>query len=160
MDNSVQNGRIMQINISKGGVPKNAVQEVEVTFDGLVGDQHNDRVSHGGPDQSVCLYSVELIQALQAEGHTIFPGAAGENVTLEGVAWEAIQPGRQLYLGSEVLLEITDYTTPCTKMVPYFKAGDFNRISQLKNPGWSRVYARVLSPGSLCTGQEVSLLNL
>lgn len=43
-------GRIVQISISKGGVPKLAVPEADVTTTGLVGDGHNNPDIHGGPE--------------------------------------------------------------------------------------------------------------
>ena len=90
---------IFQINVSPGGVPKLPVRSAEVTALELVGDAHNNNVVHGGPTRAVCLYSLERILALQAEGHPIFPGATGENVTLAGVDWDAVVPGVRLQAG-------------------------------------------------------------
>ncbi|MFN9577181.1 MAG: MOSC domain-containing protein, partial [Gemmatimonadota bacterium] len=59
-------GRIEQVSISPGGVPKRAVSEARVTRDGLVGDWQLDRKHHGGPDRAVCLLSAELIARLNA----------------------------------------------------------------------------------------------
>ena len=53
--------------------------------DGLEGDRQRDLRFHGGPLRAVSLYSLELIEALQAEGHPIAPGAMGENLTMAGV---------------------------------------------------------------------------
>ena len=38
-------------------------------------------------DKALCLYSFEVIEAWPADGHSIVPGAAGENVTVRGVDW-------------------------------------------------------------------------
>lgn len=54
-------GRIFQINVSKGGVPKLAVRSSEVTPQGVAGDQHREVEIHGGPDRAVCLYSLEKL---------------------------------------------------------------------------------------------------
>jgi MOSC domain-containing protein YiiM len=86
--------RIAQLSVSNGGVPKKAVESVRVTALGLEGDAHRDQEHHGGPERAVCLFAMEAIRALQAEGHPLVPGALGENVTLEGLDWSAIQPGR------------------------------------------------------------------
>ncbi|HEY3341766.1 MAG TPA: MOSC domain-containing protein, partial [Anaerolineae bacterium] len=80
-----QTGHIFQINISHGGVPKRAVFRAQVDTLGVAGDQHRDMVHHGGPDRAVCVYALEKILALQAEGNPIFPGSVGENITLAGV---------------------------------------------------------------------------
>ena len=154
---------IHQISISNGGVPKTAVPQAGVTIDGLAGDVQNNTKNHGGPQRAVCLFSLDVIEALQAEGHSIVPGAAGENVTLAGLppaAWAALQPGTRLTLGTSVALEITSYTAPCGKITGYFADGDSSRIGQDENPGWSRLYARVLSPGVIKTGDSVSVENV
>jgi MOSC domain-containing protein YiiM len=154
------NGRIFQLNSSPGGVPKLPVREASVIESGLVGDSHNFPDIHGGPDRALCLFSLERILELQSEGHPIFPGSVGENVTLSGIDWAAIAPGRQIALGDEVVVEITSYTTPCNSIPDSFCNGKYQRISQKLHPGYSRVYARVLQGGRLIIGQGVRLLNI
>ena len=62
------------INVSRGGVPKTSVFEALVTEHGVDGDRQHDLRHHGGPDRAVSLFSLELIQALQREGHPIAAG--------------------------------------------------------------------------------------
>jgi MOSC domain-containing protein YiiM len=150
--------RIVQLSVSNGGVPKQAVESARVTSLGLEGDAHRDREHHGGPERAVCLFAMEAIRALQAEGHPLVPGALGENVTLEGLDWSAVQPGARLRLGAEVVLEITRYTTPCFNIQPAFRDGDYSLVSQKRHPGRSRVYARVLETGTLRRGNPAQLL--
>ena len=150
-------GRIFQLNSSPGGVPKLAVREAQVTELGISGDDHNFPDIHGGPERAVCLFSLERILELQAEGHPIFPGAVGENITISGIDWNEVTPGQQLALGNEVLLEITSYTSPCNSIPDSFLGGRYQRISQKVHPGYSRVYARVLRPGKIVIGQTVQL---
>jgi MOSC domain-containing protein YiiM len=149
--------RIFQINVSDGGVPKLPVHAATVTPLGLEGDRQNDREHHGGPDRALCLYSLERILALQAEGHPIFSGSTGENLTLSGLDWDKLAPGARLSLGDEVTIEIVSYTSPCPKLVNSFAGGQFRRMSQEQHPGWARLYARVLSPGVIHTGDEVNV---
>jgi len=151
--------RIFQLNTSPGGLPKLAVSEAVVTELGLVGDDHRFPDIHGGPERALCLFSLDRILELQAEGHSIFPGAVGENVTILGLDWDRMTPGQRLALGDEVLIEITTYTTPCNSITESFAGGKYQRISQKAYPGYSRVYARVLQPGRLTIGQTVRLLN-
>lgn len=152
-------GRIFQLSVSPGGVPKTAVLEARVHELGLTGDDHRFPKIHGGPDRALCLFSLERILALQQEGHPIFPGAVGENVTITGIDWSQMVPGVKLRLGDEVLLELTTYTTPCNTIPDYFVDGEYQRISQKVHPGWSRIYARVLQEGRLKVGQHVSMVN-
>lgn len=151
-------GRIVQISISPGGVPKRAVDSARVTRDGLEGDAHRDREHHGGPERAVCLYSMEAIRALVAEGHTVSPGALGENVTVEGLEWASVEPGARLQLGTAVLLEVTRYTSPCFNIKAAFVGGEFARVSQKRHPGWSRVYTRVLQEGTIRAGDSARLV--
>lgn len=152
------NGRIVQISVSPGGVPKTPVPSAEVTHAGVEGDAHRDLEHHGGPDRAICLFALEQIRALQAEGHPVVPGALGENVTLEGVEWAHVVPGSRLQLGRHVLLEVTRYTSPCLNIKPAFSHGDYSRVSEKRHPGWSRVYARVLVPGRIEAGDTVRVL--
>src|SRR4051812_27627792 len=137
-------GTVRSINLSNGGVPKKAVGVAQVSRYRVEGDAQRDLRFHGGPERAVCLYSLELIQALRAEGHPIDVGTAGENVTVSGLDWGLVEPGTRMKIGSEVLLEIASFTKPCKTIRESFVEGKFIRISQKLHPGWSRVYARVL----------------
>ena len=149
---------MVQVSVSPGGVPKRPVPLARVTVDGLEGDGHRDREHHGGPERAVCVYAMELIEALRAEGHPVAPGALGENVTVEGLDWSTLVPDACLLAG-DVLLQVTRYTSPCTNITGSFAHGDYSRISQKRHPGWSRVYARVLRPGAIRTGDAVRVLS-
>ena len=92
-------GRVIQVNVSRGGVPKRAVSQAFISATGLENDAQADRRHHGGPDRAVSLYAAELIAALAAEGHPIVPGSTGENLTLEGIDWRALAPGSVLEVG-------------------------------------------------------------
>lgn len=148
-------GQIVQINTSPGGVPKRAVRSVAVGPLGLDGDGVNHPKVHGGPERAVCVWSLEKILALQAEGHPVFPGAAGENLTLTGLDWDVLAPGAVLAFERGVRLQFTNYTTPCRTIAQSFAGGQFKRIGQERHPGWSRLYARVLVTGTLTAGEAV-----
>jgi MOSC domain-containing protein YiiM len=152
-------GVIFQLNCSDGGVPKGRVEEAEVSEMGLVGDRQAHAKIHGGPKRALCLYSLERIEELQREGHPIIPGSAGENVTVKGLDWEKLKPGVRLAVGDEVIVEITSYTNPCKSIAASFIKGNVRRISQKAHPGYSRLYARVISTGRLRVGQEVRVLE-
>lgn len=148
---------IFQINVSAGGVPKRSSAAAWISTQGVEGDHQRNQEVHGGPLRAVCLYSLENILALQEEGHPIYPGAIGENLTLAGVDWQTITPGMQVNLGEGVLLEITKFTTPCNNLTDAFLSGDYGRVSQNQHPGWARVYARVLVEGRVRPGDRVIL---
>lgn len=154
-----QSGTIYQLSVSNGGVPKRPVTEAHVFLGGMEGDTQADRRHHGGPGQDLCLYSLEVIRELQSEGHPIGPGNAGENVTIEGIDWSRVLPGTRLRLGDDVLIEISDYATPCWKNANWFSDGDFNRMNQRVQSGCSRVYASVLQEGLLRVDDSVTALD-
>lgn len=148
-------GTLVAINISRGGVPKRPLDVCSVSQKGLEGDRQRDLRYHGGPDRAVCLFSEDLIAALQGEGHPISAGTIGENFTLKGIAWAEMIPGAKLDVG-EVCLELTDYAAPCNNIAGSFQRRYIGRVSQQANPGWSRLYARVLKEGTVRVGDPVA----
>ena len=156
-DGAIARGWIHQINVSRGGVPKFPVASAIVNADGLVGDGHDDEQNHGGPQRAVCLFTLEEIERLAAEGNPMYPGAVGENITLRGIPLELLTPGARVALGVETLLEITSYAIPCKTIAGAFSTGDFTRISPKTHPGESRAYARVMRGGEIHEGDEVFL---
>ena len=149
-------GLLLSINVSGGGVPKTPRPWARVETHGVEGDRQEDLRYHGGPDRAVCLYSADLIEALQGEGHPIVPGSIGENLTLIGIDWTQMRPDARVDIG-EVQLEITKATSPCSKIAGSFRDGEFVRVSQKVHPGWSRFYARVLRTGVISVGDRVVL---
>jgi MOSC domain-containing protein YiiM len=148
-------GRLEAINSSRGGVPKAPLFEALITETGLDGDRQRFRY-HGGPDRAVVVYSLDVIRALQREGHPIEIGSVGENLTVSGVEWSAVVPGTELHVGAVRLL-ITAFTSPCESVRPFFADGAFERISQKRHPNWSRVCARVLEGGLVRIGDAVAI---
>jgi len=152
----VTEGTVHQLSISSGGVPKAPVRVAVVGELGIEGDDHEDTTHHGGPERALCLWSLEVIESLQADGHGIYPGAAGENVTVAGIPWERVTSGARLRLG-EVEVEITRPATPCWKNRRWFADGDVSVMDHRRHPGRSRMYARVLTPGTIRPGDRVVL---
>jgi MOSC domain-containing protein YiiM len=153
-------GVIHQISVSTGGVPKRAIDRAIVWEEGLHGDRQADLRAHGGPARAVCLYSLEVIEKLRSEGHTVTPGATGENVTVAALDWSLVVPGVEMRLGDQVRVEVTAYTAPCWKNAQWFRDGAFDRMAQSRHPGESRVYARVLRGGEIRVGDSVELITL
>lgn len=146
--------RVLQINISPGGVPKLPLFEAIVGPTGIEGDGHTYS-GHGGPEKALCLYSLERILDLQAEGHPIYPGSTGENLTITGLDWDRVEPGRRYAVGDSVVMEIASYTEPCPKIAGSFREGAIDRMAQGSHPGWARLYARVVNPGTIRPGDAV-----
>jgi MOSC domain-containing protein YiiM len=151
-------GRVHAINVSDGGVPKLPRDAARIRATGVEGDRQRNLRFHGGPDRAVCLYSADLIRALNDEGHPIAPGTIGENLTIEGLDWASLRRGVTIEAG-EAVLEITSTASPCHNIAASFAHGKFTRVSQKIHPGWSRWYARVLREGAVRVGDAVRLLQ-
>jgi MOSC domain-containing protein YiiM len=153
--------RVASVNISPGGVPKLPVEAAWVGSRGLAGDGHNEpEPSHGGPEQAVCLYSVESIARVAADGHTAFPGAFGENITLEGIELLSLASGDRLEIGDAgVVIQLTKRSEPCQTIAHWFVNRGIARIGSPQHPEDARWYARVLHEGPVRTGDLVERLG-
>jgi MOSC domain-containing protein YiiM len=149
--------QLIQISISQGGVPKLPTHQATVTTAGIEGDKQKNLKFHGGPDRAVCIYSLERIMTLQREGHSIWPGATGENFTIFGLDWNLVTPYTQISFGPDLLLEVSDYAVPCQQISDWFNDRKSIRVSQKLHPGWSRVYCRVLQEGVVRPGDRVQI---
>jgi MOSC domain-containing protein YiiM len=151
-------GKLVQISVSPvGGVPKTRVESARLGLERVEGDKQNNLKYHGGPMRAACLFSLEVIEKLQAEGHPITPGSIGENLTISGLDWNEIKPGVHLQIG-EAVVEITDYTRPCAKIKASFNDGEFMRPWQKTHPGESRLYAKILVEAVVYEGDAVFIL--
>lgn len=151
--------RIFQINVSRGGVPKRAIATADIDGDGITIDRQRDRRHHGGPERALALFALETIVQLQEEGHPIFPGSTGENITTIGIDQASLVPGVRLQLGDTVIVEVMSYCSPCKTIIDSFSDGEFNRISQKLHPGQSRVYVRVIESGRVRAGDAIRVLD-
>ena len=149
---------VVQVSVSPGGVPKTAVPEAHVGLTGLAGDAVRHPTIHGGPERAVCLFAQELIDTLVAEGHPVFPGAVGENLTVAGLDWAALAPETVLEVG-EARVQLTTRVEPCRTIAPYFAGRQFKRIQPARVPGETRWYARVLREGVVRPGDAVRVVT-
>jgi MOSC domain-containing protein YiiM len=157
-------GQIIQINISRGGVPKRPIPEGVITPLGLEGDQCAHPEIHGGPKQAVLLIAAEVVDELIARGYPVYYGALGENLTTRGLDRRQLRIGQQLRAGG-ALIEITKVRGPCSTLDIYgptiqqeiydrkVKAGDH------ASPRWgmSGFYVRVIQPGPVCINDIISV---
>ncbi len=159
-------GKILQINISPGGLPKRAIASGMITPLGLEGDSFAHPQFHGGPRQAVLFIASETIEDLRSRGYPVFYGALGENLTTRGLDPRQLRIGQQLRAGA-ALIEITKVRGPCTQLDvygpaikqeiydPLVKAGDFT------SPRWgmSGFYAMVIEPGPVHPDDVIQLLS-
>src|ERR1043165_8944600 len=96
-------GKIVQINISRGGVPKRPISAVDITQEGLEGDSWNHPEIHGGRRQAVLLIADEVIEKLKSRGYPISRGALGENLTTVGLDPKQMRIGQRFRAGTALL---------------------------------------------------------
>ena len=149
---------LYQINSSKGGVPKLPVETALITYNGLDGDIQKDKRYHGGPNRAISLFSYQLIEKIRAEGHPIYPGSTGENLTLWFPNYEQIAIGDKLQIGNKVILQITSYAAPCKTIKNSFLNEIFIRISHKVYPNQSRLYTKVLVEGEIKKSDSVYII--
>ena len=154
-------GLLVSVNISPGGVPKHPIGRGRMGWRGIDGDRHaTPEPVHGTPAQAACLYAVEAIERVRADGHQAFPGAYGENLTIAGLDWGGLRRGDRIRIGtSGPLLLLTAHATPCDTQAQWFVDGRYGRISQRAHPEDARWYASVLEEGAVAAGDEVRLLR-
>jgi len=163
-------GRIVQINLSKGGIPKLPVPSGRATTLGLEGDACRNLKYHGGPLKALLLVSLEDIELLRQQGFDVFPGALGENLTVERLPFRDLRPGMR-YRTGEAAIELTKLRTPCSTLDVYNRPG-LGRIQDAvydarvkagdaTSPRWGLAgfYASVEHPGLIRTGDIIKLLD-
>jgi MOSC domain-containing protein YiiM/GNAT superfamily N-acetyltransferase len=151
-------GRVLQVNVSPGGVPKLPVERAWVGSLGLEGDRQKHDTLHGGPHRAVALLAIEAIERVQVDGHPIEPGSVGENLTTSGIELATLAPGTRLAIGERLILEISWPANPCDLIVGSFRDGKSGRISILTHPSDSRMYARTLVEGEVRPGDEIRVM--
>jgi len=157
-------GQIASINVSHpGGVPKRPIDRTMITTRGLIGDgQRSKEPVHGGPEKAVCLFGVEQIRRVNADGHHLYPGAIGENLTVSGLDLGGLASGDQLRIGdpaSGPIIQLSDPAAPCKNIAGSFEDWRIARVSHKVRPEDSRWYARVLREGPVVSGDPIELLS-
>ena len=157
-------GQIASINVSHpGGVPKRPIDRTVITTRGLIGDgQRTKEPVHGGPEKAVCLFGVEQIRRVNADGHHLYPGALGENLTVSGLDLGGLASGDRLRIGDPAtgpIIELSDPAAPCKNIAGSFEDWRIARVSHKVRPEDSRWYARVLREGPVVSGDPIELLS-
>jgi MOSC domain-containing protein YiiM len=156
-------GSIVQVNVSRGGVPKRPLPEAWIRADGLDGDSWN-YARHGTPDQKVLIVTTEAIAEMVALGYPLFAGALGENLTVDGIDRRHLRTGQRLVAGDAVI-QLTRLRTPCDTLNVYGRGVQKHlmdkaaRAGDPNSPTWARggFYARVLREGIVRTGDIIAL---
>lgn len=129
---------------------------------GVAGDEQVDRFNHGGIDKAVLAYSGDHFEFWDREypeaplGSPSIPGAFGENLTIGSQTEFDVCVGDRWQVGSCVL-QISQPRQPCWKLSRRWGLTDLaNRVQKSGYSGW---YLRVVEPGSIDLGDELTLIE-
>lgn len=157
---------IVQINVSRGGVPKRPIPSGDVTALGIAGDECAHPGIHGGPQQALLLVTSEGIEELSALGFPLYPGALGENLTTLGLDRRGLRIGQRYRIGA-IIIELTKVRQPCDQLNIYgtgIQKAVYDAQVQAGDPqsprwGLSGFYASVVQPGTIRPGDPITLLD-
>jgi MOSC domain-containing protein YiiM len=159
----VQVGRIAPL--GPEGVPSAFVKHavvgpVRVGLLGLDGDAQADLRVHGGTEKAVYAYSAAHFLPWAREWPELEsrfrPGAFGENLTVDGLAEADLCVGDIHGIGT-ARLQVCQPRQPCFKLALNF--GNSRLPKALVRSGRSGWYYRVLTPGTLQSGDAIELMQ-
>jgi MOSC domain-containing protein YiiM len=158
---------ILQLNISRGGLPKRPVPEAYLAPTGLKGDSWAHPQYHGGPLQAILLITSETLEELRTQGYGVYAGALGENFTTAGLDRGHIRIGDR-YCAGQAIIEITKLRVPCATLnvfnapgLPRIQDAVYDQRVKAGDAASSRwglggFYARVLEAGLVQTGDPIA----
>ena len=139
----MEQGKVVSLQLCVGHRQPMASQErVTVAEGGLEGDRHRNVKSF----RQILLMEKEIL-----DGLSLSPGTIRENVTIEGLAIHGLQPGAQVRLGDEVVLEVTGLCEPCSRM-DEIRPGLRETLDERRG-----VLTRVVAGGQVGLGDGVSV---
>ena len=158
----IHGATVIQINISRGGIPKRPIAEGRLTPLGIEGDSHAHPQFHGGPLKAVLLIGSEVTDQLIAKGYPVFYGALGENFTTRGLDPKILRSGQRLRIGSAVI-ELTTVRIPCSTLDVYGPAikkeiyDKSVRNGDVSSPLWasSGFYASIIKTGRIAPDDPI-----
>lgn len=131
----------------RGTAKRNIIGGVLVENFGLEGDAHG-----GNWHRQVSLLSQDRIDAFNARGAGVIPGAFGENLAVAGLELRTLPVGCRLRVGERALLEITQIGKTCHSSCEIAQ-----RMGECIMPK-EGIFARVLRGGPVAVGDEVRVV--
>ena len=105
---------------------------------------------------------MEDLEALQALGYSVSPGALGENLTIRGIPFRDVRFG-DCFRAGDIVLEITKLRQPCRTLDAIQKGIQLELYDTTPGaPHWGRggFYARVLEEGLIRPGAIIAKADL
>jgi len=143
---------LLSVNVSTGGIPKLPVKICSVTLDGLEGDGR-DHDKHVTKDRAISLIDIEILNQLIKEGYKVYPGAVGENFTVEKLNVQSLEPGDQLSFSGGLVIELVESRRPC------FVLDTLGEQLKTDIIGRCGFLAKVLIENNVTPGEAITVLN-
>jgi len=132
----------------KKGTAKQDVKEGLLKEDyGLVGDAHADCCTH----RQVSLLAMDSIDKMRGLGFDVNPGDFAENLTIEGIDLVSLPVGKRVFIGKEVILEVTQIGKEC-----HAGCAIYRQIGKCIMPK-EGVFAKVIRGGFVRAGDRVRI---
>lgn len=132
------------------GTRKEVVAEGVIKEDyGLIDDAHADCCTH----RQVSLLALESIDKMRSLGFDVGPGDFAENITTEGIQLASLPIGTRIYVGEDIILEITQIGKEC-----HAKCAIYHQIGKCIMPK-EGVFARVIHGGSIRAEDQIRIKN-
>ena len=137
-------------------------QPVEITTLGVKGDEQADLSVHGGIEKAIYVYPAEhysfwneLLARETKRPVELQHGDIGENFTIEGLLETEVFVGDRLLIGA-LEFSVVKLREPCFKFNAALSyKGAAKAMLQSGFSGW---YLRVINPGLLAAGAEITII--
>ncbi|MCH7663090.1 MAG: MOSC domain-containing protein [Chloroflexi bacterium] len=111
-----------------------------------------DAKSGHNPNRQLNLISTAWLKRMGDNGYKTEPGDFGEQMTLDGLVVEDLQPGDRLQLGDDACIEITKARTGCSRLeLVQGKIDESDKVT-------IGMLAKVVSSGTIRVGDAVKVI--
>ncbi|PMC35286.1 MOSC domain-containing protein [Bacillus sp. UMB0899] len=141
----------------KSGIAKNQVSELNVTLNGIIGDDVENHEFHGGSERVICVYAYEHYGFWGQLYQHILPKAAfGENLTLKGMTESDVNIG-DIYQIGEAIVQVSQGRFPCSTINKYTNIPTL--LNKIIEHGYTGYFFRVLEEGTIYSNSSIKLLE-
>lgn len=148
-----RDGRTISTSINRRPVH----ESVDLTITGFAGDRPSNQEVHGGVDRAACCYPHEhYAHWRDVLGGEVEVPAFGENLTTHGALETEVCVGDVYRIGGATV-QISQPRQPCGTLAMWI--GHSHLPKWVNEAGYTGFYLRVLSPGSVRAGDEMTLIE-
>jgi len=140
-------GKIRAISVSlKRGEKKKNVKEAIIREDyGILKDAHSKK----GSLRQISFLMWESIKKMKEKGLKVKEGSFAENITTEGIDMKQIKKGDKIYIGNNVILEVTLIGKNCHSPCSIYKEAGYCIMPE------EGIFTKVLKGGKIKVGDGI-----